>query len=49
MEDILCIGGCIAIGLFWGLVIGVGIASPTELENGCIVNNNKIYCEVEAK
>ena len=37
--------GAIVIGLFWGLVIGVGIAKPQELENGCLVDEGKIYCE----
>lgn len=32
---------------FLGMIFGGIIRSPDELENGCIVHNNKIYCEVE--
>lgn len=32
--------------LSMGLVIGVAIAEPTKLDNGCIVNGKNVYCEV---
>ena len=32
--------------LLIGLLIGLYINEPNELENGCIVHNDKIYCEV---
>lgn len=31
------------------ICIGVAAATPTELENGCIVYGNKIYCEIDNK
>ena len=45
MEDISLIGASLVLGLFFGLIVGVAIAEPKELENGCIVDNDKIYCE----
>lgn len=30
---------------FFILLLGVIYATPVELENGCIVHNNKVYCE----
>lgn len=36
---------CLA-SLFMGMIIGGVLSDPNELENGCIVHNDKIYCEV---
>lgn len=33
---------CCVLGLFLGVIF----SEPIELENGCIVHNDKIYCEV---
>lgn len=45
MEECFWAGGCIFIGLFLGLIVGIGISTPQELENGCFVNDGKIFCE----
>ena len=29
-----------------GAIVGGVLRNPDELENGCIVHNDKIYCEV---
>ena len=31
------------------MAIGMAAATPNELENGCIVYGNKIYCEIDNK
>lgn len=36
----------VIVGAYLGLIIGVVILVPNELENGCIVHNDNIYCEV---
>ena len=39
---------CAAVALlafFMGFMIGLAIGNPQELENGCLVENEKIYCE----
>ena len=46
-EDI---GIMALIGMFFiaiGGILGSIVASPNELENGCIVHNDKVYCEVD--
>ena len=45
MEDLPIIIGLFALGVITGFALIVGIATPTELENGCIVHNDKVYCE----
>lgn len=40
---LLCMIGVIFMG------IGMAAATPTELENGCIVYGTKIYCEIDNK
>lgn len=30
-----------------GILIGSSVGTPDELENGCIVHKNKIYCVKE--
>lgn len=40
---ILIVGlGCLVFGFFIGIIMG----APNELDNGCVVTNNKLYCEV---
>lgn len=45
MEDTPIILGILTIGVLIGMALTVGFATPIELENGCIVNNDKVYCE----
>ena len=37
--------GCL-VCFFIGMIFGGVLKSPDELENGCIVHDDKIYCEV---
>lgn len=44
MEDLsICI--IVILSSFLMFATGAIYNAPTELENGCIVHNNKIYCE----
>ena len=52
MDEFDCVimacGNIMLIFLF-GLIMftfGFGAGEPTELEKGCIVYNDKVYCEV---
>ena len=42
-ESFITIIGLVC--LFAGLILGGILRNPNELENGCIVHNDKIYCE----
>lgn len=42
-RDIIII---VAFCLVAGFILGLALGNINELENGCIVHNDKIYCEV---
>lgn len=46
MDEVSGMIAVVILSLFAGLMIGLGIADPNELDNGCIVHHNAIYCEV---
>ena len=49
MEDFDIVAGiAILVGAIMFL-IGIGIAIPEELDNGCIVYESKVYCEKESE
>ena len=44
MEDLYI--GLLLIFAFITFIMGLWLGNPNELENGCIIHNDKIYCEV---
>lgn len=44
MEDLL-IYMVLILGLVGMYLLGIVSALPNELENGCIIYNDKVYCE----
>lgn len=46
MENDLYIGIVLLVCFAFGVILGGVARTPNELENGCIVHNDKIYCEV---
>ena len=42
-ENVLITVSC--IGLFMMFILGIACGTPNELENGCIIYNDKVYCE----
>lgn len=45
MDEFELVVACSLFAIFIGFMIGLAIGSPQELENGCLVENEKIYCE----
>lgn len=44
-EDILSVLLGVLLSLYIGFIVTLVCVKPTELENGCIVHNNNIYCK----
>ena len=45
MDDFEIIIPFALLSFFGGFLIGLAIGTPKELENGCLVEDAKIYCE----
>lgn len=45
MDDFDVMIPFLLLTFFGGFLIGLGIATPKELDNGCLVDDGKIYCE----
>ena len=45
MEDVLLVAWVALIIALLTFILGLFCGQPAELENGCIVHKNKVYCE----